>query len=140
MGTIRVPKVYERKGQVIVFDEKYGKRYFLAETKEQVYAACLTILQEKYEFSLVVPKEPEYHELPKPDVRWTAPFKDLYQELRQKNEKMEKEYLDHKYFYDIYRKALDENNGALAWFIISEMFYDYYDFRYLENVDDSLQS
>ncbi len=37
------------KNGILIFEEKHGSRYFRAETREQLAAACLKIVKERHE-------------------------------------------------------------------------------------------
>lgn len=113
---------------------EYYDRYFLAETKEQVYEICLNILKENNDFVLYKPSEPEYDELPVDGERLMGKFKDMYDSIVERNKMLEQSYREMSYMYKVYEAAINENNGVLAWKIISECFPDYYEFEQLENV------
>ena len=133
MGRVNFMRVPEQQGQIMIVKGSHFNRYFLAETKEQVYGACLTLLNE-YDFTLYEPSEPEYDEVPVDGDKLVGQFKDLYDSIIRKNALREKEYKEMMSLYKIYRVAIDEENGVLAWKIISDCFPDYYGFGQLENV------
>lgn len=127
-------RVLEGKGNIMIVKGRHYDRYFLAETKEQVYEICLNMLKENNDFVLHNPSEPEYDELPVDGERLTGKFKDMYDSIVETNKMLEQSYKEMSYMYKVYETAIRENNGVLAWKIISECFPDYYEFEKLENV------
>ena len=128
-------KVLESKGNIMIVKGDHYDRYFLAETKEQVYEICLSLLKEENsEFVIYKPSEPEYDELPIDGERLTGKFKVMYDSTIRRNKMLQESYREMSYMYKVYETAINKNNGILAWKIISECFPAYYEFERLENV------
>jgi len=144
MGKIYIQRIDDKKGRILVFMEKHGNRYFLAETKEQVYDACLKILKERA-WMFVEPEEPDLISLPTEPIDFgddvvnelKAALIDIVQKSKRVNEQKLRDYKERLHEYKLVQAALKEESGDLAWAVISERHdceYEDYEFEYLENV------
>ncbi len=135
MGIIYIPKVNERPGQILVFKEKHGNRYFLAEIKEQVYDACLKILKER-EWMIVEPEEPELEdEYQNMVFEPGSVFEKAQIDIIKRNQNKTLTYNEMMKQYKLARFAIEESNGRIAWRVLSDRCdyeYEYFEFEQLE--------
>lgn len=143
MERVYIPKIYEHPGQILVFKEKYGNRYFIAETKEHVYAACLKLLKER-EWMFEEPEAPNLIDIPDEPVLFDNSVNEQLREevmlvidrAKKTNRKILDNYKEAKEEYGMVKTALSEDNGEMAWRIMSDRRdceYEYFEFAYLEN-------
>jgi hypothetical protein len=137
MGKIYIQRIDDKKGRILVFMEKHGNRYFLAETKEQVYDACLKILKERA-WMFVEPKEPELEDEHQDMVFEPGSiFEKTQVDIIKRNQNKILAYNETMNQYKLARFAVDQNNGRIAWRVINDRYdheYERYDFEHLENV------
>lgn len=136
MSKIYIQRIDDEKGRILVFREKHGNRYFLAETKEQVYDACLKILKERA-WMFAEPKEPELEDEHQDMVFEPGSiFEKTQVDIIKRNQNKILAYNETMNQYKLVRFAVDQNNGRIAWRVINDRYdeYERYDFEHLENV------
>lgn len=134
-----IPKITPHNGRILVFKERHGTSYYSARNSEEVYAAALEIISQwgNYWQFANEPKEPELEDAMENVVFESgSSFYVLQQRAIENNKKAMEQYADKVKLYKAFHKAIDEQNGKLAFWVFVNVSYDDYEFEYLENVDE----
>ncbi len=133
----------EEKQRIIIFKEKHGNRYFDASTEEKLHIAALKVLKERFESGWYYePEEPQGVEEEITGLRTSLEVvKDSYlrEQIERKLKHVEGQmpsYLEYKREWETIQKALEENDGNLAYWVLQQRIdceYEEYDFEWLEN-------
>lgn len=124
--------------KILVFKEKHGDKYYYANTYEQLKKVSLEVLAERLSYWYItkwgIPTELDYSfedidKLPE-TFRHDAKLK------LKENKKRIKEATDNNRIYEAAVRAVDEQNGDLAWTIIQNRTeYEYEEFEFVEPID-----
>lgn len=128
--------VTERK--IIVFKGKHNDDYYYAENYDQLKKVCLKVLSERLAYWYItkwgVPAELDYSFDDIENLPET--FRKEAKDKLAANKKRIKEAVDNNRIYEAAVRAVDEENGDLAWTIIQNRTeYEYEEFEFVEPHD-----
>lgn len=135
-----IPKITPHNGRILIVNERHGTSYYAARNAEEVYAVVLEIIKPwKYYYQFRnEPEEPVLEDVAsKYEFEPGSSFYNLQKKATEINKKRIERYEDELKLYKAFHKAVDEENGKLAfWVFVNASHNDDYEFEYLENVKE----
>jgi hypothetical protein len=115
--------------QVVILREKYGDRYFVAKTKEQLHKTALKILTERWHNGrwYFEPEKVEALDFTEADIpKIPESMRAEAEKALKQNQALLRHYADAVDKYEAIRKAVEENDGKAALRILeSRSKYEY---------------